>query len=85
MTLDEAHNELMKRFPGETVAAEQCRWFHKLTQTIITYHYITYNFIDQTCSRKDGSSFEECFEKLDQEQNAINKVLKERGILFKQF
>lgn len=85
MNYDEARDKLMLMFPNSTVCATERSWFFKGTGSMKNYYDVSYDFSDISCRTKTANSFEECFLLIEEENAAINKILKKDSILFRQF
>jgi hypothetical protein len=84
MTIEEARDELMKRFPSTSVCANVKFWLFNTNSEKRDDYEITF-FVGKECYIKTGSSFEDCFKQIDNENEEINKVIKEKSILFRIF
>ena len=85
MTGEEAARELQKQFPYTTNIVNSTFIIERDSNEVRKDCYIHYNFTKTTCCSQNGSSFEECFEKLDQENELINTEMKRMSILLRQF
>ena len=87
MTLDEVIEELKKIFPNSTVSASEDKFYHYNGKNSSSSGScsVFYNFGALRCSRKEGSSFEECLKLIEDETNAINEEISKYSILFRQF
>ena len=85
MTVEEAREELMKRFPGQSVSATCQFWFFKQSKNKEDKYSMSYNFYSQGCSTKEGSSFEDCFAQLDKENESLNKEISKYSIILRKF
>jgi len=84
MTPEEAREELKRRLPG-TVCAHIHSWWRAHSNSIENVYGIYYNFNNSVCSGKHGTSFEDCFFQLDQDNESVNALLKKDSILLRQF
>ena len=85
MTGEEAVKELQKRFPNSTAITSSTFILERSSDKVRKDCYIHYNFVSTTCCSQNESSFEKCFEKLDQENSLINTEMKRMSILLRQF
>ena len=80
MKTEEAKDELSKRFPSENVVASKDIWSEGRVTCALCYNFTAHN-----CTRVSGSTFEECFAKIDAVTAAVNAEISRCKILFRQF
>lgn len=85
MTPEEARTELMKRDSGSVCAGVSCWRFSRKDVPIVNHYRLSYNFGDSSCSSVEGSSFEDCFAQMDEQDRAVNAEIKKYSILLRKF
>ena len=76
--------ELIKRFPNNSVCAYVAYWKYSHKDHTDNDYHITF-FSGKDCVIKYGNSFEDCLAQLDQENEDVNNLIKQRSILLRKF
>jgi hypothetical protein len=81
--------KLIERFPGQTVSAAEEYWYNGASKNRYSKYIIAFNFTATSCSIRNGRSFEDCLEQIEEEiastNTDVNKLLTRNSILFRKF
>jgi len=86
MTPEEAREEVKKMFPNGSCCATKEAWYHHSSGSGNSEGCrLSYNFSKNSCESANGSSFEECLQKITERHKELNDLIKKYAILLRKF